>query len=104
MANITIEVVEDENIEQCRDLCNELMAFQKSKAIIAPEAFNDINYETRLQASFEHSPTNQLIVVKDDDVPVGYIFSTIENVSDSDRMAGEFYRCRHNLRLHFERQ
>ena len=40
MKSITVEIVEDGNIEQCRELCNELMAFQKSKAVIAPEVFD----------------------------------------------------------------
>lgn len=85
MANITIEIVKDGNIEQCRDLCNELMAFQKSKAYIAPEAFDGMNFETRLKTSFEHSPCSQLVVVKDNGVPVGYVFSTIDSVSDGDK-------------------
>lgn len=85
MENLTIEIVKDGNIEQCRDLCNELMAFQKSKATIAPEAFDGMNFETRLKSSFEHSPRNQLVVVKDSGVPVGYIFSTIDRVTDGDK-------------------
>lgn len=85
MQNITIEIVNDANIEQCRDLCNELMAFQKSKAIIVPSAFDGMNYETRLKSSFENSPLNQLIVAKDNGVPIGYVFSSIENVADGDK-------------------
>lgn len=85
MKSITIEIVNDGNIEQCRDLCNELMVYQKSKAIIAPEAFDNMNYETRLKSSYENSPLNQLIVAKDAGVPIGYVFSTIENVSCGDK-------------------
>lgn len=87
MAKITIDTVNDGNIEQCRDLCNELMAYQKSKAVIAPQAFDGMNYETRLKSSFENSPLNQLVVAKDDGLPIGYIFSTIENVSGGDKTA-----------------
>ncbi|MDR1124467.1 MAG: GNAT family N-acetyltransferase [Deltaproteobacteria bacterium] len=85
MANITIEIVTDGNIEQCRDLCNELMAFQKSKATIAPEAFDSMNFDTRLKSSFKRSLHSQLVVVKDDEKPVGYVFSTIDRVSDGDK-------------------
>ncbi|MCL1905521.1 MAG: GNAT family N-acetyltransferase [Clostridiales bacterium] len=85
--NITIEVVKDGNTEQCRGLCNELMAFQKAQAIIAPELFDAMNYETRLLSTFINSPLNQLIVAKDGDTPVAYVFSTIENVEGGDKSA-----------------
>lgn len=85
MANVIIEIVNDGNIEQCRDLCNELMAFQKSKAVIAPEAFDGMNFETRLKSSFERSALSQLVVAKDDGLPIGYVFSTIDRISDGDK-------------------
>jgi hypothetical protein len=42
------EIITDEEIEYCRDLCNELMAFQKSKAHITPELFDHMNFDTRM--------------------------------------------------------
>src|SRR2546428_13890420 len=80
MKNITFEVVKDGNIEQCRELCNELMAFQKSMATIAPESFDSMNFDTRMKKSYESSLDSQVIVVKDNGIPVGYVFSTIENI------------------------
>ena len=85
MDNINFELIVEENIEQCRDLCNELMAFQKSKAIMFPEAFNSMNFETRLLQSFKNSPINQIIVAKDGENPVGYVFSTVEDVKKGDK-------------------
>ena len=85
VSQITFEVVADGNIEQCRDLCNELMAFQKSKAVIAPEAFDKMSFDTRLKYSFENSPVNQAIVAKDAGTPIGYVFSTIESVKGGDK-------------------
>ena len=85
MGNITIEVVKDGNTEQCRDLCNELMTFQKAQAVIAPELFDIMNYETRLLSTFIKSPINQLIVAKDSGVPIAYVFSTIEKITDGDK-------------------
>lgn len=89
MGNITIEVVKDGNIEQCRELCNELMAFQKSRATIEPERFDTMNFDTRMKKSYESSLENQVIVVKDDDIPVGYVFSTIEDTERS-KGSGEY--------------
>ncbi|MGZ4030894.1 MAG: GNAT family N-acetyltransferase [Tumebacillaceae bacterium] len=82
MKNITIEIVQDGNIEQCRELCNELMAFQKSKATLVPEAFDGMNFDTRMKQSYEAAERSQVIVVKDNGVPVGYVFSTIEPVDE----------------------
>jgi ribosomal protein S18 acetylase RimI-like enzyme len=81
MGNIVVEVSQDGDIEQCRDLCNELMAFQKSRAVIAPEVFDLMNFDTRMKRSYESALESQVIVVKDDGIPVGYVFSTIENIS-----------------------
>jgi len=85
MQNITIEIIKDRNIEQCRELCNELMALQKSKAYIQPEQFNSMNFETRMKKSYESALRSQVIIVKDNGVPVGYVFSTIDNISVADR-------------------
>jgi hypothetical protein len=80
MTNLTFEVVNDGNIEQCRQLCNELMAFQKSKATIAPELFDFMNFDTRMKRSYESALRSQVIVAKDNGVPVGYVFSTIDDI------------------------
>jgi len=49
MKNTTIEIIQDGNIEQCRELCNELMIFQKSKAYYVPERFDAIDFKTRMK-------------------------------------------------------
>ncbi|WP_308636894.1 GNAT family N-acetyltransferase [Paenibacillus silvisoli] len=82
MGKITLEEIEDGNIEPCRSLCNELMAFQKSKAVIAPEVFDSMNFDNRMKRSFEHAAESQVVVVKDDGVPVGYVFSTIDSTAN----------------------
>ncbi|MDR3231814.1 MAG: GNAT family N-acetyltransferase [Synergistaceae bacterium] len=76
--DVAVEIVRDGNIEQCRELCNELMAFQKSKAVIAPDAFDWMNFDTRMKKSCESAPASQVIVARDGDVPVGYVFSTLQ--------------------------
>ena len=81
MKNLTIEVVRDGNIEQCRDLCNELMAFQKSQAVMLPEIFDAMNFDTRMKKSYEDAKIKHLAVVKDQSTPVGYVFSTVEECS-----------------------
>ncbi|GLC82983.1 GNAT family N-acetyltransferase [Lacrimispora brassicae] len=80
MQNITFEVICNDDIQQCRELCNELMAFQKSKAAICPENFNSMNFDTRMKKSYESAHDSKVIVVKDNGVPVGYVFSTIDLV------------------------
>lgn len=79
--NVVIEEAEGGDIEQCRELCDELMAFQKSKAVLAPEAFDAMNFDTRMKKSYASALASQVLVAKDGGVPVGYAFSTIETAS-----------------------
>lgn len=80
MGELQIEVVRDECIEQCRELCNELMAFQKARAKLVPEAFDSMSFDTRMKQSFNSALASYVAVVKDDGKPVGYVFSTVESV------------------------
>jgi len=85
--NITYEVITDDKIEYCRDLCNELMVFQKSKATITPELFNSMSFETRMIPSIKSALHNYVVIVKDDDKPVGYVYS---NVSPKETYSSSF--------------
>jgi GNAT superfamily N-acetyltransferase len=80
LKDVALEVVSDGNIEQCRELCNELMAFQKTKAVIAPEGFDWMNFDTRMKKSYESALASQVVVAKDGGVPVGYAFSVLQKV------------------------
>ena len=84
--NITYEVISSENIEICRDLCNELMAFQKSVATVTPELFDPMRFETRMVPSVKGALHNYIVVVKDDDKPIGYVYSNVctKETYDSD--------------------
>jgi GNAT superfamily N-acetyltransferase len=85
--NVTYEIIPDEKIECCRDLCNELMAFQKSKAYIKPELFDNMNFDTRMIPSIKSALYNHTVVVKDDDKIVGYVYS---NISPKETYSNEF--------------
>ncbi|HET7580519.1 MAG TPA: GNAT family N-acetyltransferase [Bacillales bacterium] len=74
---VTYETISDEEIECCRELCNELMAFQKSKASITPERFDEMSFETRLLPSVESATHNYTVLAKDGDEPVGYVYANI---------------------------
>jgi ribosomal protein S18 acetylase RimI-like enzyme len=85
--NLTYEVIPEENIECCKDLCNELMTFQKSKAYIKPEMFDNMNFETRMVPSVNKATHNYIVVVKDDDKIVAYVYS---NISPKETYSNEF--------------
>ncbi len=85
--NLTYEILPEEKAECCRDLCNELMAFQKSKAHIKPELFDNMNFETRMIPSIKKAIHNHIVVVKDGDKPVGYVYS---NISPKEAYSNEF--------------
>lgn len=75
--NITYKIIPNEKAAYCRDLCNELMAFQKSKAHITPELFDPMNFETRMIPSMQSALHNYIVVVKDDGKRVGYVYANI---------------------------
>ncbi|WP_026693171.1 GNAT family N-acetyltransferase [Peribacillus kribbensis] len=85
--NLTYEVIPAERAEACRELCNELMAFQKSVAAIRPELFDSMNFETRMLPSIDSASHNYIVLVKDRDQPVGYVYS---NISPKETYSNDF--------------
>jgi ribosomal protein S18 acetylase RimI-like enzyme len=85
--NLQFEVIPEEKIEYCRDLCNELMVFQKSKAYITPELFDNMNFDTRMVPSINSALYNYIVVVKDNDKIVAYVYS---NISPKEAYANDF--------------
>lgn len=85
--NLTYEILPDEKIECLRDTCNELMTFQKSKAYITPELFDNMNFDTRLMPSVKKALHNYTVVVKDGEQIVGYVYS---NISPKETYSNEF--------------
>ena len=81
MSKITFEVLQDSNIEQCKTLCDELMQFQKSKAILHPEYFDTMSFETRMKPAYENAEHKHVVLAKDGDLPIGYTFATISTVT-----------------------
>ena len=75
--SIYYEVISQEKIGLIKDLCNELMVFQKSKAYIAPERFDSMSFETRMVPSVNNAKCNYLVIVKDENEIVGYVYSNI---------------------------
>jgi ribosomal protein S18 acetylase RimI-like enzyme len=84
---LTYEIITDHQIEYCRDLCNELMVFQKSKAYIKPELFDIMNFDTRMVPSINNALDNYIVVVKADNQIVGYVYS---NISPKEAYSNDF--------------
>ena len=77
--SIHYEVISDNNIICLKDLCNELMAYQKSKATLHPEWFDNMCYETRLIPSVKSARDNYIITARDDNELIGYAYSNISS-------------------------
>ncbi|NRD80089.1 GNAT family N-acetyltransferase [Bacillus sp. BRMEA1] len=84
---ITYEVLPNEKMEECRDLCNELMIFQKSKAHFKPELFDSMNFDTRMVPSMKSAIYNQIVVAKDDGKIIAYAYS---NISPKEAYSNDF--------------
>lgn len=74
---IQYEVISQENLEYIKDLCNDLMAYQKCKATIHPDFFDGMCFETRMIPSIKSAKANYVIAAKDGDEIVGYAYSNI---------------------------
>ncbi|MGM7700680.1 GNAT family N-acetyltransferase [Pseudalkalibacillus sp. Hm43] len=74
---ITYEIVKDDEIECCRDLCNKLMKFQKSMAHFRPELFDSMSFESRMIPAVQRSTHNFTVVAKIDGKAVAYVYSNI---------------------------
>lgn len=75
--SIRYEVISEDNIGCIRDLCNGLMAYQKSLAYIHPEFFDGMSFETRMIPAVKSAKENFIMIARDDDEIVAYAYSTI---------------------------
>jgi GNAT superfamily N-acetyltransferase len=74
---IHYEVTSEDNSIYIKDLCNNLMAYQKSKTHVYPEFFDNMCFETRMLPSIKSAKANYIVVAKDDAEIVGYAYSNI---------------------------
>ncbi len=90
MENKIIELIEvsGADIEICRELCNDLMKFQKSKAFMMPEVFDYMNFDTRMKVSYDTAERSHVVVAMEEGLAVGYVFSTVEAVTESNEVPG----------------
>ncbi len=84
---ITYELVPEEQLSIVKNLCNELMVYQKSLATVRPELFDGMSFETRMVPSVKNAKANQIIAAMDGDEVVGYVYS---NVSPKEVYSNEF--------------
>jgi hypothetical protein len=77
--SIQYEVISDDNLFCIKDLCNELMSYQKSKALIRQELFDGMSFETRMITSVKNAIANHIVIAKDGNEIVGYVYSNISS-------------------------
>jgi GNAT superfamily N-acetyltransferase len=89
--SIHYEVILEDNIILIKDLCNDLMAYQKSKAHTHPELFDGMCFESRMIPSVRNAKANHIIVAKDDTKIVGYVYSNISPKKTYDNEFATFF-------------
>ena len=85
--SIHYEIISDDSIICIKNLCNELMSYQKSKSYIHTELFDGMSFETRMIPSVRSANANYIMVAKDDDEIVAYVYS---NISSKETYSNEF--------------
>ena len=74
---IHYEVLPAEKAQLVKDLCNGLMAHQKSKTLIHPDFFDGMSFETRLLPAIKGAKANYIIAAISNGEAVGYAYSNI---------------------------
>jgi len=85
--SIHYEIISEDSIICIKDLCNELMSFQKSKSNIHSELFDNMSFETRMIPSVKNADANYILAAKDGNEIVGYVYS---NISSKTTYSNEF--------------
>ena len=85
--SIRYEIISEDSIICIKDLCNELMSYQKSKSYIHSELFDSMNFESRMLPSVKSAKANYILVAKDGNDVVGYVYS---NISLKETYSNEF--------------
>lgn len=85
--SIHYEVISEDNLICIKNLCNKLIVYQKFKADINAEWFDNMCFETRMIPSVKCAKANHIIAAKDDNEIVGYAYS---NISAKNTYSGGF--------------
>lgn len=75
--SIQYEVISADCASRVKELCNALMAYQKSKAQLQRELFDNMCFESRMLPSIKSAKANYILVAKDAEEIVGYAYSNI---------------------------
>ena len=83
---INYEIITQKEIFTVKPLCNELMTYQKSLAKITPERFDSMSFESRFIPSFKKASKNFIMIAKNNNQVVGYVYCNLsaKEVYDSD--------------------
>jgi len=101
VVSIHYEVISEKDIDCIKDLCNELMAYQKSKAYIHPEFFDNMRFETRVIPSVKSAKANFAIIAKDGDEIVGYAYPNTGIVTVLFNKSMEWLNLFEDIKDHF---
>ena len=83
--NIIYKELSSGPVEICRELCNQLMAYQAEKAVLWKDILSSMNFDNRLKPVFETSEEKFLLAAFDGETPVGYVFAADEVVTEESR-------------------
>lgn len=89
--SIHYEVLSEDNMILIKELCNDLMAYQKTKAHIRPELFDGMCFETRMVPSVKNAKANYIVAAKDGPEIIGYVYSNVSPKTAYDNTFATFF-------------
>lgn len=78
--NFEYQIIEEKDVYCIKDLFYELMSLQKSKADKQYKKYlENMTFENRMISSIEKAKNNQIVIVKDNEEIIGYVYSNISS-------------------------
>lgn len=75
-------IIEKDNIDFLKDLCNQLMDFQSNNATIRPDIMSSMNFDNRLKTEYKGSKNEFMLVAFDSAKPIGFAYANIANLTE----------------------
>lgn len=82
---IKYKVFNQGDVNQVKDLCNDLMKYQAERAYILPEVMASMNFENRLLPEFKQNTEKFMVIAYDQDKAIAFGFANVHRVEKDEK-------------------